>query len=361
MRALLAQVSEKGFAGQATDLTALAGLFLALLAWKALSAIGQILRALLSQGGFVGGWLWDRFSDAISGAQSLLNDYIHSAAAPAAAHITAVSSRLAVLHQHTAVTAQQTYAALVRIVAVTIPTQVAVARAEAAQDFARVWAHADDLYNQAVGYAAGVGAFAVARAESLFTVAEQRQDQLYSASIGYAAATEQAAVGYAQQAIGVAEAQTQAAYDAATQHADSLYQQAVAYTGTAVAASEAAIAGSIGQVVAGVNADVQQLGRVITGDLAPAIAGVAAGTIAITKAFDDYMTRCGNSLCRNGGPLSNMLGELGGLIDDGLIFALMIAAAHDPKGTGEVIGEVVGGVAHDVSSLVERVTGIRAA
>lgn len=248
-----------------------------------------------------------------------------------------------------------------RIVTITVPNAVNA-----------VQGYAQQLYHQGISYTdATAGRLA------------QFATDLYHGSIAYT-----------QQAVGAAEAQaqelyhqsilyTQAEAGALAQFSTDLYHGSISYTQQQVGAVESWVSQTVGTVqqdllgritttqnwvqreVGALEHDISTAydaatayaGEVATAAVAPALAGVAAVDLALTK----YLDECGTNLCKGLNPLSTALQALEPFLEGGLILLLAAEAARDAPGAAhEVIGLLEGAV-NGIAREVAGAAGVRAA
>lgn len=88
------------------------------------------------------------------------------------------------------------------------------------------------------------------------------------------------------------------------------------------------------------------------------IAGVTTLSIAGIGALTRYLEECGIPNCRNLGRFGNLLNELGNLLEDGAIMALIAAMVADPVGTAREVDSVLGPVASDAISAGRALIGV---
>lgn len=236
---------------------------------------------------------------------------------------------------------------------------------------ARAGAYAGQLYHQAITYvnvtAGKLSQFAA---------------DLYHGSIAYTDQRVGALEQEAQQLYHQAIAYTQAEAGTLAQYSTDLYHTSIAFTQQQTAAVESWVGSTVGTVqrdlegrIAGVESWTQQevgvLGREITGAYdaatryaaqvaqlaeAHALAGVAAVDLALAK----YLSECGTNLCRGLNPLSTALQSLEALVEGGLLFALVAAAAADPVGTAREVDAVIGGTVTAAAGVARSAVGMAA-
>jgi hypothetical protein len=236
---------------------------------------------------------------------------------------------------------------------------------------ARAGQYAGQLYHQAIGYVdATAGRLA------------QFSTDLYHGSIAFTQQEVGAAEAQAQQLYHQAIAYTQQEAGTLAQFSTDLYHGSIAFTQQQVGAAEQWVTqtvgtlqqdllGRIGTTERWVQQEVGVLGQEITGAydaatryaaqvaqlaVAPALAGVAAVDLALTK----YLEECGTNLCRGLNPLSTALQGLEALVEGGLIFALVAAAAADPVGTAREVDAVIGGTVAAAAGVARSAVGMAA-
>lgn len=348
-------------AGALAELPVIAVGLLLLLALFALITILRILDAVIKDWPVIGGWISDNIIGASINGLQRLSSWITSGVGVMVDLIVTPIRWLDDLFNQAVNTFWQIEQGLYRIVALTIPNAINRALDYAHSLALAVEAEAQALFNQAV-------ADARALVDGLRNAVAAELDAL---SRGL-----QAMIGALQAQVAVELATLRNAFEATL-------NQAVATIGAELDLLRRGFDATIAALQAGVNAELELLRRgfeatigrlrddveqeiltvehALADNIAAEAAIAAAATAVVAKELTDYLQKCGNPLCKGGLDLANMLGELGELIDDGLLLALAAMAAHDPKGTGEAITGFVGGLAHDIETAVGDAIGVRAA
>ncbi|HVT14570.1 MAG TPA: hypothetical protein VHQ90_00115 [Thermoanaerobaculia bacterium] len=335
-----------------------AAFLVALIAIYAAYLLTQLLLALFQYVPLVGGWIRDNLLSHVADALSSATSWAVAGLGHGVGLIWTPITWMAAMLSRIGEALWSGLQAAERIVTTTIPNAMS-----------RVADFATQLYHQAVSYADGVRSAVSAYAQSL-----------YNAAVGFAQSLYAAAVGFAQSLYNAAVALTHQLYVAATTLAVALYHQAVAFT-TATAAGlstwvqglfhsmtawvEARFAQEqawVQQEVGALETDVQNAYHAATGyaqAAAAAAEATALGAVAVEALrLTRYLEQCGTNLCKGLNPLSTLMQELGGLVEGGVIFALVAAAAADPVGTAHEVDQVIGGTVAEAGSVLRSAVGL---
>lgn len=148
----------------------------------------------------------------------------------------------------------------------------------------------------------------------------------------------------------------------ATQAIDNLSH----YVDAELRAAEARLGGLIGGIEQSIRAELSKeaiwtqglisdavrnlTGIMARGDTQVAVTAAAA-TAVVATALEEYMDECGRDLCNSMGPIAKLLPELIEVLEEGVLFAILAYAIHDPKGAAEdacgVLGDMIDG-ANDI-------------
>jgi hypothetical protein len=239
---------------------------------------------------------------------------------------------------------------------------------------------ADHVYNLAV-------AFAAARIAALASVVELRYrqaigwaDHVYNLAVAFAAARIAALALTVDQLYHQALAYADAAVSGLARTVEQLYRQAIAYADAAAKAAFLAaistidasvgaiclplwpeVAGAISRIeaaAAGAFADqlarLKGISRVSPGTLT----GEIAGTLALVTTLAEFTADCVIPNCRNLSQVGRDLQAIFGLVEEGLIVALLAEAASDPAGTAHVVRDAIGGTLGSAVGDLRQTVGV---
>lgn len=133
---------------------------------------------------------------------------------------------------------------------------------------------------------------------------------------------------------------------------------------SAAAGAQAGAVRQLAPVIGQVQTAVGGLTQEVTGVLAPGLAGVLALVTPLVGRVTQ-VEECTAGICSTGsgntlGDLGKVLGGLGTLLDDGLLFALVAAAIADPVAVADGVQAVMGPIADGARVLFDDATGAAA-
>lgn len=322
--------------------------------------LAQLLVGLLRFLPLVGDWIADHLLDHVVDALDWALGAVAAAIPPLVGFLWRPIAWFIQIVGDTVSVAEGAAAAMIRFSFVTLPQLEFRAIGYAEDAYARATTYALGQVVAAERYALTLQGEAVAFAAGEVVNAEHYSLQLYGDAVTYVDGRIAQVVTWARGDIGAVYSYVDGRVIAVESWARGEFDAVRTWAMAEFATLEGAIARDIGVVEQGARELVNAAEARAAAFAAAAAAGVAAEVGVVERTLDDFLRRCGDPMCRNLGPLSDLFGLLEDAGTLGLIVAFAAAAAANPEGVAGEVVDVLGTVVNDAVSTVESLIGAAA-